>query len=94
LDDVRDGKAAVVLSELTGSERSNALTKPTVIVLLSAKGLPMATTSCPTFTCVESPIFTGVRRSAGRSTLITARSLSGSAPTSSAGTMLHPQIAQ
>jgi len=58
---------------------------PVVIVPDRPNGLPMATTICPTCSASESPSGSGSRAgvSAG-STLSTARSLSGSEPTSSA----------
>ena len=62
--------------------RSTALTIPEVTVFASASGEPNASTGSPTLTAAESPSCTGV--TPGVSTRITARSDSGSRPTSSA----------
>jgi len=82
-EDVENG-----LSFDTDSDRPSALTKPTVMLFSRSKGLPMATASCPTLTVVESPIVTGCSNAAGASTWITARSESGSVPTTVASTMV------
>jgi hypothetical protein len=65
-------------------KRPVALTMPAVTELSSPKGLPTATTHSPTSSCSESPHSTGVSPEA--STLITARSVSASEPTTVAGT--------
>src|SRR5436853_5170 len=75
-------------SESTGKTRPKALIIPTVMVLCKPKGLPIVTTSCPTLTCVESPSCTGRNSSVVTSTLTTARSLSGSVPTTLAETIV------
>ncbi len=55
---------------------------PLVTVPSRPNGLPMATTASPTSTALESPRRRGSRNDAGASTLITARSVEGSVPTS------------
>ena len=57
---------------------------PLVIVPSRPNGLPIATTPSPTSTSSESPRRSGSRNDAGASTLITARSVERSVPTSSA----------
>ena len=61
--------------------RWSALTMPLVTVSSSPKGLPIATTPSPTSTLAESPTASGDRTDCGASTLITARSVEGSEPT-------------
>ncbi len=61
--------------------RLRALTMPLVTVPSSPNGLPRATTPSPTLSCVESPSSSGFRTDAGASTLMTARSVDGSVPT-------------
>ena len=67
----------IVTSEERVTSLFRALTLPLVRLKVSSpKGLPMATTSSPTFRVSESPITTGVRPEA--SILSTARSLDSS----------------
>ena len=68
--------------ERTGSERPSADTTPAVTDPAKPCGFPMATTSCPTRSCSASPSTAAVRSAASERR--TARSESGSAPTSSA----------
>ena len=58
-----------------------ALTMPLVTVSSSPNGLPIATTPSPTATLLESPSVSGTSFDAGASTWMTARSVSGSVPT-------------
>ncbi len=77
------------LPELVGSElrlRPNALMMPVVIVPTSPKGLPIAMARAPTLTSFMLPCSAGTRSTSEGSTLITARSLPGSVPTTCAGT--------
>ena len=62
----------------------SALTTPTVMVVSSPNGLPIAITFLPTSNKEESPRLTGVSSTPGASMRSTARSLSGSDPTGSA----------
>ena len=62
----------------------HAITIPLVIVKSWPNGLPMAIESWPTCSASLSPSLTGFNASAGKSTLTTARSASGSLPTTSA----------
>ena len=64
---------------LVGSERPRALTTPAVTDPAKPSGLPIATTSWPTFSRDASPSWAGVREAAAA--LRTARSDSGSVPT-------------
>src|SRR5438094_760504 len=64
------------------NERPSPLTTPAVTVLWNPSGLPIAMTSCPTRSAPESP--SSARAREGGSTRITATSVSGSSPTSSA----------
>ena len=64
------------------ARRSSALTTPAVTVCWKPSGLPMAITGCPTVSRRELPRATDVTPLPPR---ITARSVSGSSPTSSAG---------
>src|SRR6266480_3210419 len=57
---------------------------PLVTVSSRPNGLPIATTGSPTCTLEESPRLTGWRIDDGASTLITARSVDGSVPTTEA----------
>src|SRR5437762_2355936 len=66
------------------NERPSALTTPAVTVLWKPSGLPIAMTSCPTRSAAESPNSATVSETGG--TRMTARSVSGSSPTSSAAT--------
>src|SRR5256886_7350151 len=66
------------------NERPSALTTPAVTVLWKPSGLPIATTSWPTRSAPESPSSATVSETGG--TRSTARSVSGSSPTSSART--------
>ena len=61
---------------------------PVLMLPWKPKGLPMATTNCPTCRRVESPRVTGESRVAGASTLSTARSLLVSLPTTVAVTVV------
>ena len=54
---------------------------PVVTVWSSPNGLPIAITPSPTCTVLESASRSGTRADAGASTLITARSVDGSLPT-------------
>ena len=54
---------------------------PAVTVSSRPNGLPIATTAVADLTCVESPSASGWSTEAGASTLITARSVDGSVPT-------------
>ena len=63
-------------------ERWSALTMPLVAVSASPKGLPIATTPSPTWSLLESPSVSGKTSEDGAETLMTARSVEGSAPTS------------
>ena len=66
-------------------ERYSAETMPVETDCSLPKGLPMAMTHSPTTMSLESPISMGVSSAAEASfTRMTARSLDGSAPTSSA----------
>src|SRR5207249_714302 len=68
-------------------EQGNVLPRdpdPAAAGLWKPRGLPMATTSCPTRSAAESPNSATVSETGG--TRITARSVSGSSPTSAAGT--------
>ena len=58
-----------------------ALTIPLVAVPSSPNGLPRATTPSPTLSWVESPSSSGLSTEDGASTLMTARSVDGSVPT-------------
>ena len=62
--------------------RCSALTIPAVTVSSSPNGLPIATTSSPTWSTVESPSGIGASALVGASTWSTARSVEVSAPTS------------
>ena len=64
--------------------RWSALTIPEVTVSSSPNGLPIATTSSPTWSTVESPSAIGSSTLVGASTWSTARSVEVSAPTSDA----------
>src|SRR5262245_22395158 len=64
--------------------RWSALTIPLVTVSSRPNGLPIATTGSPTCTFDESPNETGCSTDDGASTLITARSVDGSVPTTEA----------
>mmetsp|Transcript_13351 Transcript_13351/g.32631 ORF Transcript_13351/g.32631 Transcript_13351/m.32631 type:complete len:305 (-) Transcript_13351:199-1113(-) len=69
------------------SSRPRPLMMPWVSVWSRPKGLPMANTRCPTSRSSEEPSATGLssaRRAWGRSSLSTATSRSGSAPTTRA----------
>ncbi len=68
--------------------RSNALTMPAVSVNCWPNGLPIAYTRWPTNTSSESANVTGARATPDGSTRMTARSASGSRPTSSAATIV------
>ena len=68
-----------------GSARPSALTTPAVTEPARPSGLPTATTSCPTTSWSASPSRTGGGRSPGRSARSTARSESGSVPTTVTG---------
>jgi hypothetical protein len=57
---------------------------PAVAVRSRPNGLPIATAASPTSTCDESPSAIGSSASAGASTSITAMSVEGSEPSSSA----------
>ena len=61
--------------------RCSALTIPLVTVPSSPNGLPSATTFSPTVSSFELPSESGSRTFAGASTLMTARSVEGSLPT-------------
>ena len=61
---------------------------PKLIEPSRPNGLPMASTNCPTLTLLESPTLIGCNLTAFESTLMTARSLSGSTPTTVAGTLV------
>ncbi len=67
--------------------RPRALTTPVVKVVCKLNGLPIAIARCPTSTCFESPNGNGRTPSGSCSTLITAISESGSAPTTLASTV-------
>src|SRR4051812_139328 len=69
-----------LLTELIS--RFRALTIPAVTVSSRPNGLPIATTPSPTSSADESPRASGCSLPEGASTLITARSDEGSAPTS------------
>ena len=75
-----------VMVKLFGAviSRWSALTMPLVIVPSRPNGLPIARTGSPTSTALESAMRSGESRPAGASTRITARSVEGSVPTSSA----------
>src|SRR5206468_10651636 len=64
--------------------RWTALTIPPVSVSSRPNGLPIATTASPTLTLLESPSVSGCRTDCGASTLITARSVDWSLPTTEA----------
>ena len=70
-------------SRIDSSVRPLAETMPMVIVPLNPKGLPMATTVCPTLSRSESPSGTGTRSAGLTSTLTTARSESRSVASTS-----------
>ena len=61
--------------------RCRALTMPLVTVSESPNGLPIATTPSPTASLLEWPSARGPRRDDGAPTLITARSVEASVPT-------------
>jgi hypothetical protein len=61
--------------------RCKALTMPLVSDPSRPKGLPIATTACPTTTLLELASVSGRRSDAGASTFSTARSLDASVPT-------------
>ena len=61
--------------------RCSALTIPLVTVSSSPNGLPMATTPSPTESLLESPSAIGWSSDPGALTLITARSVEASLPT-------------
>src|SRR5829696_8315867 len=71
-------------------ERPRALTTPAVTLRWKPKGLPMATTSCPTTRFPASPSVAAVGSSSGVKRT-TARSLGGSSPKTSAGTGDPPE---
>ena len=64
--------------------RWRALTMPLVTVSSRPNGLPIATTESPTCSWFESPKDSGWSIDDGASTLITARSVDGSVPTTEA----------
>src|ERR687898_103231 len=64
--------------------RPTPLTIPVVTLIPTFKGLPMAMTGSPTPTESESPSVSGSNASRGASTLMTATSVEGSCPTTSA----------
>ena len=68
------------------SGRARALTIPAVTVRSRPNGLPIATTASPTSTSSEFPSRSGVSAFAEVSTCSTARSVSGSVPTTRART--------
>ena len=73
----------LVIVKLFGAvmSRWRALTMPDVTVFASPNGLPIATTPSPTATLDESPSASGCRSEDGAFTLITAKSLEASVPT-------------
>eukprot|EP00443_Scrippsiella_acuminata_P100965 CAMPEP_0115739050 /NCGR_PEP_ID=MMETSP0272-20121206/88719_1 /TAXON_ID=71861 /ORGANISM="Scrippsiella trochoidea, Strain CCMP3099" /LENGTH=97 /DNA_ID=CAMNT_0003183543 /DNA_START=172 /DNA_END=465 /DNA_ORIENTATION=+ len=74
------------------TSRPNAETTPVVRVLSRPNGLPMATTLCPTSKSAELPTSTGLNFDCGASTLSTAKSFSGSAPTKVASKACAPRL--
>ncbi len=71
-----------------GMERPRALTMPLVTVWSKPKGLPMATTFCPTCRSRDAPMTTGARPPTRSPSLRTAMSLVASRPTRVASTCL------
>jgi hypothetical protein len=63
------------------------LTMPVVTLIPTLSGLPMAMTGSPTPTLPESPSVSGSRIPSGASTLMTATSVDGSSPTTSASSL-------
>ena len=72
--------------ERVGNDRPKALTTPAVIVPDKPRGLPTATTSCPTLSCEASPSRAGA--GVAPSARTTARSDKGSLPTTRNGTVV------
>ena len=68
--------------------RLSELTMPSVTVLASPRGEPMATAVSPTFNLLESANSAGWKVASPLSILMTARSDIGSVPTISAGKIL------
>src|SRR3989304_6942540 len=81
LDEKNPPSGAEATSE--SNDLPRAETMPVVMVLSKPNGLPIATTTWPTLSKLESPNVNGNNSSAGTSTLITARSASALAPINS-----------